>query len=116
MPGIANHWLDKTIHLERPDIRRDDSEGPQREWHAQSADTKAAIWPASQETRDDYARRDIVVTHSIVTAMDLAARPGDRIVRTDDTARYYVVVGIQDYDNSFLSDIIYQYDAELRYI
>ena len=113
--GIASHWMDKIVHLERPDIRRDNSEGPQREWHAQSAQVRAAIWPATQETRDDYARRDIVVTHSIVTAIDLVARPGDRIVKTDDTARYYVVVGIQDYDNGFMSDVLRQYDAELRY-
>ncbi len=95
---LSPFLLNKKVTLERSVITLDASAGSKREnWKAVtgSENISASIQPVSTLLKQEYASRQIIITHQIYTSVDLKPKRGDR-VRLENTNTYYVVTGFMN--------------------
>lgn len=95
---LSSHLLNKLITLERAIITLDSSAGSKREkWESVpgSENIPASIQPISTLLKQEYASRQIIITHHIFTKVDLGPKRGDRI-RLQDSPIYYIVTGFKN--------------------
>lgn len=95
---LSPFLLNKFITLERSVITLDSSAGSKREnWKPikGSENIPASIQPVSTLLRQEYASRQIIITHQIYTRVNLNPKRGDR-VRLDNSNTYYVVTGFMN--------------------
>jgi len=85
----AGHFVD----MERPTATLDELGGRSLEWQSVAAGVAAWVQPVAAETREDYARRGMTVTHSVYFATDPSIEVGDRIIFR---GRKLVVAGVTD--------------------
>jgi hypothetical protein len=92
---ISPQLLNKRVTLERPVITIDASSGSKREtWETVpgSDNIPASVQPVSSKVQQQYASRQIVITHQIFTGIDMHPKRGDR-VRLVGLGTYYLVTG-----------------------
>lgn len=92
---LSPFLLNKKVTLERSVITLDSSAGSKREdWRSitGSENIPASIQPVSTLLKQEYASRQIIITHQIYTSVDLKPKRGDRI-RLVNSTTYYVVTG-----------------------
>jgi hypothetical protein len=90
---ISSSLITDTVTLERPYITLDEVAGSKREvWNpvVGSQNIPASIQPVSAQVRQDFASRQIIITHRIYTRSDLKAQRGDRVRPNKGTAVYMV--------------------------
>lgn len=84
------------ITVERAKIVKDITGGPKREiWEVVCSNISAAIQPITSNIQHQFGQRQMINTHRIYTAKNLAIQRGDRI-RTSCPARMFVVTGVLD--------------------
>lgn len=95
---LSPFLLNKKVTLERSVITLDSSAGSKREnWKpiTGSENIPASIQPVSTLLRQEYASRQIIITHQIYTSVDLKPKRGDRL-RLENTTTYYVITGFMN--------------------
>lgn len=97
MFSFFNSLTNITANHQRNVSTKDANGGDVAAWTTINADIKVAIGSIDTELREDYARRDIQVTHEVICLSDLDAKPRDRIKVGSD---YYVVMGLAPEENS----------------
>ena len=90
--------------------------GQASSWSTVTASVKCCVYPIDTAARDDYARRDILVTTAIVTKTDAGAKATDRFY--DSVAGvYYVVMGVEPYSNdALIGHGVYVYHCDRRVV
>lgn len=107
---MSSSLITDTVTLERPYIILDQLAGSKREtWNSVygSQNIPASIQPVSAQVRQDFASRQIIITHRIYTRTDLKPQRGDRIRPNKGTA-VYMVTG---YYNQGGRDQVYMIEA-----
>lgn len=106
-------FLDKTLTLDRRANTKDDIGTPVAGGFSTIASGVACcLWPASARTVSEFAKRDMVVDHQIVTTTDIGARANDRITIGGG---HYIVKAYSAYDNATISSSpLYMAAAEKR--
>jgi hypothetical protein len=107
---ISPSLITDTVTLERPYIILDQVAGSKREtWNpvSGSQNIPASIQPVSAQVRQDFASRQIIITHRIYTRTDLKPQRGDRI-RPNKGTVVYMVTG---YYNQAGRDEVYMIEA-----
>lgn len=92
---FSTHLLNQLITLERPLITIDASAGSKREvWEPvpDAINIYASIQPVSSKVRQEFASRQIVITHRIYLRTDLKSKRGDRI-KIVGSETYYLITG-----------------------
>jgi plastocyanin len=82
-----------TVDVERPTITTTASGGETRVFAVVYDGIAATIQPASGRIRDVAARQGIEITHTVYTPVEVACRPGDRVVHGSN---YHIVVFCED--------------------
>lgn len=98
---LSSHLLNKKITLERAIVTIDSSAGSKREqWEPVhgSENIPASIQPISTLLRQEYASRQIIITHQIFTKVDMKPKRGDRL-KLQDSSVYYVITGFKNVAN-----------------
>ena len=112
--NILSMFLNSTAQHERAAYTKDASGAAFATYASQTANVKCAIWPADSQTKSDYLRNDIVVTHKIAADVDLGAKAEDRITIG---SKYYLVRGIGDFQNNLIANFpLYVMDVEERIV
>lgn len=92
--------LDKTLTHQRATVGQDAIGGRSvTSWSNVAASVACAVWPATPKTVQQFQRVDVLVEHEVATAVNLAARIGDRLLIG---SIYYTVVGRQEYENAMV--------------
>lgn len=92
---ISTSLITDTVTLERPFIILDELAGSKREtWNPVpgSQNIPASIQPVSSQVRQEFASRQIIITHRIYTRVDLKPQRGDRI-RPNKGSVVYLITG-----------------------
>lgn len=88
--GVAS----QTVNIERATTAEDDLGGRTEHWIVFKSDLAAWVQPASTRTIEQYAARDIEITHRAYFSSDPSVELGDRIVFD---SRYFLVMGIRNF-------------------
>lgn len=80
-------------HQRADESQRDPSGGRRQVWATLASAVPCWRQPASSAVRELYARRNLIVTHAIYVAQDLALRESDRIFIG---SAYHTVLGVTD--------------------
>lgn len=85
-------------------------------WSNVATGLRCAIWPVETvpDLAEIFARRDLVTSHILAFAADIGALSSDRL---KDGTTYYVVEGVEDFDNAgVLPHPVYLVAANLRVV
>ncbi len=112
--NILSMFLTSTAQHERATYTKDASGAAFATYALQNANVKCALWPADSQTKNDYLRNDIVVTHKITTDLDLGAKAEDRLTIN---GKYYLVRGVENFQNNLIAGYpLYVMDVEERIV
>jgi hypothetical protein len=104
--------LDKNVTHQRSTGVKDAIAGNTPTWATQTANVRAAIWPAGSSTSRTFLRREIIGDYVIATNQDLSATTKDRF---SHGGVYYVVNAVEKYSNAGVSvESLYLHDCTLR--
>lgn len=95
----------------------DDVGGDVASWSNVATGLRCAIWPVESVPNEAavFARRDIVTSHILAFARNIGAKATDRFPHPDEAGLYYVVEGVEKYQNyGVLGHPIYLVAANLR--
>lgn len=109
---IFRQLLDKTLTHQRNAPTADPNGGEIPGFATVTSNVRCAVWPIESNKAEDYARRDILVTHAVCADVDLGAKAEDIMLIGGDT---YIVQGLEPYSNTgILSRPLYVMHCELR--
>jgi len=94
---MLTNFLDKTMVIQSRSTAADSAGGLSPTWTSRLTDIPCSCWPASYQTRTDYAKRDLIAQYEFAVGSDVDCSANDRI--TVD-GRTHTVIGYGRYEQA----------------